>query len=115
MKDNSRKLKWWVPIWDDPVGWCRWIGKSKAHVLGSIILYTALVISSAFRISLNSDVNTLNLIFGPLLFIWVLPCLFIYAIYRMSKIIDNTKDEYAHNKKLQGTEEPSAQHDGNGP
>ena len=93
--DRGRNLRLWCPIWKDPVGWGRWVGNSKAHIVISIILHAGFVFFALYVLGASAETRegAVRVMTPCILFIAVfLPSCYIYVIYRLIKMIDEKND-----------------------
>ena len=79
-------MKWITPLWSDPVGWSEKVVKTDLRVfIGMLIQLTAILLGlhkmtpNAFT---TSGATGIILLFGV-----IFPCMYLYAMYRLLKII----------------------------
>jgi hypothetical protein len=103
---NKKRTKWITPIYRDPVGWSKKLAGSRlrmtlfvfVHILfvsgGLFTIYWFLNLLSKAPVKDATDIQTIGLWAilmgaGPIIFIGIFyPALYIYAIYRLLKIIE---------------------------
>src|SRR5258707_12384608 len=99
MQTESGKLRWYAPIWKDPLGWARWVGNSRIHLVWSVLLQVAFCgiwIGSLFFFARVRSVGDSWLSHLPLAFLIAvafvasvfIPAAYIYSLYRLIAIID---------------------------
>ena len=100
MAPEGQKLRWYAPIWKDPLGWSRWGGNSRAHLFCAILFHLALWCTWAVALLNFATVRTIGdlglLSHVPLLFLLALaflasvfiPAAYLYALYLLIRIID---------------------------
>jgi hypothetical protein len=102
MQSESRKLRWFAPIWEDPLRWARGVGNSRLRLLCAIAVHLAFWGMWCFGVSMlasgrvvsEASLNTpllctLSIIaFVPCVLI---PSLYVYALYRLIRIIDENR------------------------
>jgi hypothetical protein len=99
---NDRNLKFFTPIFTNPVGWARWIGNSLKFVFVCFLVHL-LFVTIGFGFIYIGLINTglepqraLNLLlpgFFPIVFIGIIyPTMYAYAIFRLLKIIDKANE-----------------------
>jgi hypothetical protein len=100
MQAESRKLRWYAPIWKDPLGWARWVGNSRVHLVCAVVFHLAFFgiwIGSLFcfaTVRTIGEPGALGHI--PALFLCLVaffasvfvPAAYLYALYRLVRIID---------------------------
>jgi hypothetical protein len=103
-----KKRKWITPIWRDPIGWSKWIGRTKWHVFGWSMVHVAftgaglLVMSLSLKfypsiqVSEEASFSPFYLVILPGAIPIVLvgiayPVMYIYAIYRLLRIVDDER------------------------
>jgi len=105
MPTEPRKLRWYAPIWKDPLGWARWVGNSKIHLVCAVVLQLAFLgiwIGSLFSFATVRSVGELGWFSHlPLVFLLAvafvasvfIPVTYLYALYRLIRIIDEKSKE----------------------
>jgi len=105
MQNDSRKLRWYAPIWKDPLGWARWVGNSKFHLVCAVILQLAfwgIWIGSLLSFATVRSIGELGWLSQiPLVFLLAvafvasvfIPTAYLYALYRLIGIIDEKSKE----------------------
>src|ERR1035441_3457380 len=102
MQSESRKLRWYAPIWEDPLRWARGVASSRFRLLCAIAVHLAfwgmwcfgISMLASGRIASEASMNTpllctLSIIaFVPCVLI---PSLYAYVLYRLIRIIDENK------------------------
>ena len=100
MQTQSRKLRWYAPIWKDPIGWARWVGNSRTHLVCAVafqVAFCGIWIGSLFSFATVRSIDELGwLSHVPLVFLVAvaflasvfIPAAYIYALYRLIGIID---------------------------
>lgn len=101
-----KKRKWITPIWRDPIGWSKWVGRTKWHVFAWSMVHVAftgaglLVIGLSLKFYPKIPVSE-EASFSPFYFVILLgampivlvgiayPVMYIYAIYRLLRIVDD--------------------------
>jgi hypothetical protein len=105
MQNNPRKLRWYAPIWKDPLAWARWVGNSRLHLVCAIILQLAfwgIWIGSLFAFATVRSIGEPGwLSHIPLVFLLAvafvatvfIPGAYLYVVYRLIGIIDEKSKE----------------------
>jgi hypothetical protein len=100
MQSEPPKLRWYTPSWSDPVGWARWGGNSRMHLLCAILFQLALWGMWVGCLFAFATIRTIEgvpvLSHVPLLFLLAVafvtgvffPAAFLYALYQLIRIID---------------------------
>ena len=100
MPTEPTKLRWYAPLWKDPLGWARWGGNSGTHLVCAIIFHLVLWGLWVFGLFAFASVQSLGgsglLSPLPLLFLLgvaffasvLIPAAYLYALYRLIGIID---------------------------
>ena len=102
---KKKKLKFWCPIWKDPLGWSRWLGNNKVHLSIAILfhlIFCAVITAGIIAVKRLPDSETLDSLssviyssMGIHLFVvgFFIPASYLYAIYRLIKIIDKKEEK----------------------
>jgi L-cystine uptake protein TcyP (sodium:dicarboxylate symporter family) len=100
MQTESRKLRWYAPIWKEPLRWARWVGNSRVNLVCAVVVQLAFCgmwIGSLFSFATVRSIDELGwLSHVPLVFLVAvaflasvfIPAAYIYALYRLIGIID---------------------------
>lgn len=91
MSKPSRKLKFWCPIWKDPLSWARWVGNTKINMILFLLFHIEYVLFILYigKRFVQSVDEAIMIMVGFLVFIAVIfPGYYIYVIYRLIKMID---------------------------
>jgi hypothetical protein len=100
MQNESRKLRWYAPIWKDPLGWARWVGNSRIHLGCAVALQVAFCgiwIGCLFSFATVRSIGETGWFSHlPLVFLVAIafvasvfiPAAYLYALYRLIGIID---------------------------
>jgi len=100
MPNEARKLRWYAPLWKDPLGWARWVGNSKTHLACAVAFHLALWgvwIGSLFAFATVHTITGVGVLSKiPAVFLCLLgffagvfvPATYLYALYRLIRIID---------------------------
>ena len=86
-------MKWITPLWSNPIGWSEKIAKTELRVLICWmfhIIFVCLVLRKNYELDQTIAILPLIVIFGL-----VFPCMYIYAIYRLLKVIREKESSHS--------------------
>ena len=75
MQTECRKLRWYAPIWKDPLRWARWVGNSRVNLVCAVVVQLAFCgiwIGSLFSFATVRSVDELGWLSHIPLVFWYL-------------------------------------------
>jgi hypothetical protein len=105
MQNDSHKLRWYAPIWKDPLGWARWVGNSRLHLVCAVglqLVFWGIWIGSLLCFATVRSIGESGWLRQiPFVFLLAvgfvasvfIPATYLYALYRLIRIIDEKSKE----------------------